>query len=109
MYSFPASVTGRAIRGFDYLYPMKNLPIGIQSLIELRAFNGIYVDETQLVHQLVTTGRLLFFYPPASVLQVVAGLHPEGTLQRQPRPVRWVVDRTKLGLEPDQPRDSYFV
>jgi len=49
---------------FSVLCGMKNLPIGIQSLIELRAFNGIYVDKTQLVHQLVTTGKYYFFARP---------------------------------------------
>ncbi len=43
---------------------MKNLPIGIQTLTELRAFNGIYVDKTQLVHRLVTTGKYYFFARP---------------------------------------------
>jgi hypothetical protein len=49
---------------FPYLYSMKNLPIGIQTLTELRAFNGIYVDKTQLVHRLVTTGKYYFFARP---------------------------------------------
>jgi hypothetical protein len=43
---------------------MKNLPIGIQTLTELRAFNGVYVDKTELVHQLVTTGKYYFFARP---------------------------------------------
>ena len=43
---------------------MKNLPIGIQSLVELRNLNGIYVDKTELVHTLVTTGKYYFFSRP---------------------------------------------
>jgi hypothetical protein len=43
---------------------MKNLPIGIQSLVEIRANNCVYVDKTQLVHQLVTTGKYYFFSRP---------------------------------------------
>lgn len=43
---------------------MKILPIGIQSLSEIRARNGIYVDKTQLVHQLVTQGKYYFLSRP---------------------------------------------
>jgi hypothetical protein len=43
---------------------MKNLPIGIQTLTEIRAKNCVYVDKTQLVHQLVTTGKYYFFSRP---------------------------------------------
>jgi Predicted AAA-ATPase/PD-(D/E)XK nuclease superfamily len=43
---------------------MKNLPIGIQTLGQIRAKNCIYVDKTQLVHQLVTTGTYYFFSRP---------------------------------------------
>jgi Predicted AAA-ATPase/PD-(D/E)XK nuclease superfamily len=43
---------------------MKNLPIGIQTLGEIRAKNGIYVDKTSLVHQLVTTGKYYFLSRP---------------------------------------------
>ncbi len=43
---------------------MKNLPIGIQTLVQIRAKNCIYVDKTQLVHQLVTTGTYYFFARP---------------------------------------------
>lgn len=43
---------------------MKNLPIGIQSLVKLRDMNCIYVDKTQLVHTLVTTGSYYFFARP---------------------------------------------
>ncbi len=35
---------------------MKYLPIGIQTLPKIIEENYIYVDKTQLVHQLVTTG-----------------------------------------------------
>ena len=43
---------------------MKNLPIGIQTLSEIRANNCVYVDKTRLVHQLVTTGKYYFFSRP---------------------------------------------
>ena len=43
---------------------MKNLPIGIQSLVQIRAKNGIYVDKTQLIHKLVTTGTYYFLSRP---------------------------------------------
>ena len=43
---------------------MKNLPLGIQSLQQLRDNNCIYVDKTQLVHQLVTTGSYYFLSRP---------------------------------------------
>jgi Predicted AAA-ATPase/PD-(D/E)XK nuclease superfamily len=43
---------------------MQNLSIGIQTLSELRAMNCIYVDKTEQVHQLVTTGKYYFFARP---------------------------------------------
>jgi Predicted AAA-ATPase/PD-(D/E)XK nuclease superfamily len=43
---------------------MKNLPIGIQTLSEIRATNSIYVDKTDLVHRLVTTGKYYFMSRP---------------------------------------------
>ena len=49
---------------FAYLCPMKNLPIGVQTLPKMREKNCVYVDKTQLVHQLVTTGSYYFFSRP---------------------------------------------
>ena len=43
---------------------MKYLPIGIQSLSEIRERNYVYVDKTRLVHELVTTGKHYFFSRP---------------------------------------------
>jgi hypothetical protein len=43
---------------------MKNLPTGIQTLSKLREENYIYVDKTQIVHQLVTTGSIYFLSRP---------------------------------------------
>ena len=43
---------------------MKNLPIGIQTLMEIRAKNCVYVDKTQFVHQLATTGKYYFLSRP---------------------------------------------
>jgi Predicted AAA-ATPase/PD-(D/E)XK nuclease superfamily len=43
---------------------MKILPIGVQSFTKLRERNCVYVDKTQLVHQLVTNGSYYFFSRP---------------------------------------------
>jgi Predicted AAA-ATPase len=43
---------------------MKNLPLGIQELSEFAERNGIYVDKTRLIHQLVTTGKYYFLSRP---------------------------------------------
>jgi Predicted AAA-ATPase/PD-(D/E)XK nuclease superfamily len=43
---------------------MKKLPIGIQTLREIRAKNCVYVDKTQLIHQLITSGKYYFFSRP---------------------------------------------
>ncbi len=43
---------------------MKNLPIGIQTLTEIRAKNGVYVDKTQLIHQLTQGGKYYFLSRP---------------------------------------------
>jgi Predicted AAA-ATPase/PD-(D/E)XK nuclease superfamily len=43
---------------------MKNLPIGIQTLPEIRAKNCVYVDKTRLVHQIATGGKYYFFSRP---------------------------------------------
>ena len=40
---------------------MKNLPIGLQELQSVRNGNCVYVDKTQLVHQLATGGQKYFF------------------------------------------------
>jgi hypothetical protein len=43
---------------------MKNLPIGIQTLPKLIERNCVYVDKTELVHQLVTRGAFYFLSRP---------------------------------------------
>jgi hypothetical protein len=43
---------------------MKNLPIGMQSLSQIREKNGIYVDKTQIIHHLVTSGTYIFLSRP---------------------------------------------
>jgi Predicted AAA-ATPase/PD-(D/E)XK nuclease superfamily len=43
---------------------MKNLPIGIQTLSEIRAKHGVYVDKTQMIHQLATKGKYYFLARP---------------------------------------------
>ncbi len=43
---------------------MKNLPIGIQEFEKLRTQNCIYVDKTELLYKLVTTGYTYFLSRP---------------------------------------------
>ncbi|MDR2683440.1 MAG: AAA family ATPase, partial [Dysgonamonadaceae bacterium] len=43
---------------------MKNLPIGIQSFEGLRSDNYLYVDKTEHIHRLVTTGKIYFLSRP---------------------------------------------
>ena len=43
---------------------MKNLPIGLQTLPTLREKNGVYVDKTQMIHQLITNGVYYFLSRP---------------------------------------------
>ena len=49
---------------FYYLCPMKNLPIGIQTITEIRRKNCVYVDKTQLIHQLAGSGKYYFLSRP---------------------------------------------
>ena len=64
---------------------MKNLPIGIQTLTEIRRRNCVYVDKTQLVHQLVTTGKYYFLSRPRRFGKSLIVSNTHGTVQRQPR------------------------
>jgi Predicted AAA-ATPase/PD-(D/E)XK nuclease superfamily len=43
---------------------MKNLPIGVQTLAEIRARNCVYVDKTRIINRLVTTGKHYFLSRP---------------------------------------------
>jgi hypothetical protein len=43
---------------------MKNLPIGIQAFDKLIEGDYIYVDKTEIIHQLVTTGATYFLSRP---------------------------------------------
>jgi hypothetical protein len=43
---------------------MKGLPIGIQSFTNLRNGNYLYVDKTQDIHRLITSGRYFFLSRP---------------------------------------------
>ena len=43
---------------------MKNLPIGIQSISEIYRRNGIYVDKTKYVCQLLTQRKYVFLSRP---------------------------------------------
>jgi hypothetical protein len=43
---------------------MKNLPIGIQSFEKLRSNNYLYVDKTEHIHRLATTGDIYFLSRP---------------------------------------------
>ncbi|MDR1418123.1 MAG: AAA family ATPase, partial [Endomicrobium sp.] len=40
---------------------MKNLPIGLQTLEDLRRRNGIYVDKTEHIYNMVTTASKFYF------------------------------------------------
>jgi hypothetical protein len=44
--------------------PLQNLPIGIQSFADLRGKGYLYVDKTELVHRLVSTGKSYFLSRP---------------------------------------------
>ncbi|PIE78367.1 MAG: AAA family ATPase [Candidatus Delongbacteria bacterium] len=43
---------------------MKKLGLGIQELSELRRDNYIYVDKTEIIHKLITTGKYYFLSRP---------------------------------------------
>jgi hypothetical protein len=43
---------------------MKNLPIGIQSFEDLRSKDYLYVDKTQAIYRLVTSGKAFFLSRP---------------------------------------------
>ena len=43
---------------------LQNLPIGIQNFESLRTDGYLYVDKTQLIYKLVTTGRYYFLSRP---------------------------------------------
>ena len=42
----------------------QNLPIGIQSFSEIRENNFLYVDKTEIIHQLVSAGKYYFLSRP---------------------------------------------
>ncbi|MDR0610609.1 MAG: AAA family ATPase, partial [Planctomycetaceae bacterium] len=39
---------------------MKKLPIGIQSFEDIRNNNYLYVDKTEYLYRLITTGKIYF-------------------------------------------------
>uniref|UniRef100_UPI000AB7B435 AAA family ATPase n=1 Tax=Candidatus Symbiothrix dinenymphae TaxID=467085 RepID=UPI000AB7B435 len=43
---------------------MQNLPIGIQSFANLRRDDCLYVDKTEDIHRLITSGRVFFLSRP---------------------------------------------
>ena len=43
---------------------MKNLPLGIQEFKELRSNDYLYVDKTEKIHKLITTGKYYFLTRP---------------------------------------------
>ncbi|MDR2757405.1 MAG: AAA family ATPase, partial [Planctomycetaceae bacterium] len=43
---------------------MKNLPIGIQSFEDLRSNNYLYVDKTEIIHRMISTGKCYFLSRP---------------------------------------------
>jgi LPS sulfotransferase NodH len=44
--------------------PLQNLPVGIQSFADLRGNGYLYVDKTEIVHRLVSTGKTYFLSRP---------------------------------------------
>ncbi|MDR3251080.1 MAG: AAA family ATPase, partial [Tannerella sp.] len=43
---------------------MKNLPIGTQSFSVLRSTDCLYVDKTEHIHRMITSGRIYFLSRP---------------------------------------------
>ncbi|OQX78146.1 MAG: AAA family ATPase, partial [Bacteroidetes bacterium 4484_249] len=43
---------------------MKNLPIGIQEFSKLIENNYLYIDKTEYIHKLITTGSYYFLSRP---------------------------------------------
>ncbi|GHS85903.1 ATPase AAA [Bacteroidia bacterium] len=43
---------------------MKNLPIGIQSFEDLRSKDYLYVDKTEIIHRLITSGKVFLLSRP---------------------------------------------
>jgi hypothetical protein len=43
---------------------MKNLPIGIQSFDDLRRNNYLYVDKTEVIHRIISSGKVYFLSRP---------------------------------------------
>ncbi|MDR3229304.1 MAG: AAA family ATPase, partial [Puniceicoccales bacterium] len=43
---------------------MKRLPLGIQSFSELRNGDYLYVDKTEVIHRLITSGKPFFLARP---------------------------------------------
>jgi hypothetical protein len=49
---------------YEKLPVMKNLPIGIQSFEDIRSNNYLYVDKTEYLYRMVTTGKVYFLSRP---------------------------------------------
>jgi len=43
---------------------MKALPVGIQSFADLREKNYLYIDKTQEIYHLITSGKIYFLSRP---------------------------------------------
>jgi hypothetical protein len=43
---------------------MKTLPTGIQSFEDLRSNEYLYIDKTELIHQMISTGKIYFLSRP---------------------------------------------
>ena len=43
---------------------MKNLPIGISDIKEIIEDNYLYIDKTEIIHKLITTGKCYFLSRP---------------------------------------------
>jgi predicted AAA+ superfamily ATPase len=43
---------------------MRNLPIGIQSFEDLRSNDYLYIDKTEIIHRIISTGKVYFLSRP---------------------------------------------
>ena len=47
-----------------HFYKMKKYPVGIQSFESLRKGGYLYIDKTELIYRLISTGKYYFFSRP---------------------------------------------
>ena len=61
----------------------RRYPIGVQTFEKIREGNFLYIDKTELIHELVIERDSLFSEPPAEVREEPLGDDPGGVLQRE--------------------------